>query len=163
MITCPKGSYLFHASDTVTHMYYLAEGEVDLVRSGRDGDRIILQRARSGRVIAEASAYSPFYHCDGIARASASCRAITVTDFRKRLAGNARLQEMWAKHLAETLQRERLLTEIRTRRTVAARLDAWMGTDGEMPAKGQWQELAGFLGVTREALYRELARRKAKD
>lgn len=163
MIICPKGNHLFHASDAVTHMHYLVEGEVDLVRSGRDGDRLILQRARAGRVIAEASAYSPVYHCDGIARTSACCTAIAVTDFRKRLTGSARLQDMWAQHLAETLQRERLLAEIRTRKTVSARLDAWMGTDGEMPAKGQWQELASFLGVTREALYRELARRKAKD
>jgi len=29
------------------------------------------------------------------------------------------------------------------------------------PEKGRWQEVASELGVTREALYRELARRRA--
>jgi hypothetical protein len=44
---------------------------------------------------------------------------------------------------------------------VAERLDAWLGAEGGLPDRGRWQELAEELGVTREALYRELARRRA--
>jgi hypothetical protein len=43
---------------------------------------------------------------------------------------------------------------------VAARLDAWL-TLKRLPPKGEWGALADDIGVTREALYRELARRRA--
>lgn len=49
---------------------------------------------------------------------------------------------------------------IRTLRIVAERLDAWFGEGHALPSKGEWQTLAFELGVSREALYRELARRR---
>ena len=42
---------------------------------------------------------------------------------------------------------------------VSARLDAWLSLR-PLPPKGEWAMLADDLGVTREALYRELARRR---
>ena len=69
-----------------------------------------------------------------------------------------KLAEAWAMNLANSMQAARFRAEIRTLRTVAERLDAWLGAGLEIPEKGQWQVLAAELGVTREALYRELAR-----
>jgi CRP-like cAMP-binding protein len=51
--------------------------------------------------------------------------------------------------------------EIRTLRTVAERLDAWLGEGNVLPDKGRHQDVAAELGVSREAFYRELARRRA--
>jgi CRP-like cAMP-binding protein len=64
-------------------------------------------------------------------------------------------------HLANAVQEARLRAEIRSLRTTAERLDAWLGEGRALPVKGQWQDLAGELGVTREALYRELAKRRS--
>jgi len=50
-------------------------------------------------------------------------------------------------------------SEIRALRTVSERLDAWLAGGRMLPPKGEWQDLAQILGVTREALYRELAQR----
>ncbi len=53
-------------------------------------------------------------------------------------------------------------SEILSMRTVVKRLDAWLLSHGDrLPAKGEWKNLALQIGVSPEALYRELARRKA--
>jgi len=57
----------------------------------------------------------------------------------------------------------RVRAEIRSLPTVAARLDVWLAEGNELPSKGHWQTVAAELSVTREALYRELARRRKPD
>ena len=43
---------------------------------------------------------------------------------------------------------------------VSARLDAWLAWHGELPPRGDWKQLADQIGVSPEALYREMARRR---
>lgn len=154
------GARLFHGGDPVQSMYLVAEGAVDLTRVTAAGAPVILQRARPGQVLAEASAYAANYHCDAQAIAPALVHSIPLVDFRARLTTDPALAERWAAHLAHAVQTARLRAEIRTLRTVAERLDAWLGEGGGLPAKGAWQDLAAELGVSREALYRELSRRR---
>ncbi len=154
------GEWLFHSGDPVRSMYFVAEGAVDLARVTGAGAPVILQRARPGQVLAEASAYSAAYHCDARAITAASMRVVPVARFRERLARDTLLAEAWAAHLANAVQAARLRAEIRSLRTVAERLDAWLGEGRALPCKGAWQDLAAEIGVSREALYRELARRR---
>ena len=76
------------------------------------------------------------------------------------LRSDSELTEAWAAHLARSVQRARMRAEIRSLKTVAERLDAWTAEHGDIPEKGQWHVLAAELSVSREALYRELARRR---
>jgi CRP-like cAMP-binding protein len=154
------GAQLFHGGDPVHNMYLVLEGAVDLTRVTSAGAPVILQRARPGQVLAEASAYSATYHCDAQAVTEALVHAVPVVDFRARLTADPDLAERWASYLAHAVQRARLRAEIRTLRTVAERLDAWLGEGHIMPAKGAWQDVAAEIGVSREALYRELSRRR---
>ena len=154
------GARLFLAGDTVAAMYRVVEGRVDLVRHSEAGGRTVLNRATVGQVVAEASAYVGAYHCDGVAAERSRVVSVPLTVFRKRLAGDPALSVAWAESLAHALQEARMLSELRTLNGVAARLDAWLAQGREVPPKGQWQGLAEVLGVTREALYRELARRR---
>jgi len=63
-------------------------------------------------------------------------------------------------HLALEVQRARANSELLSLKTVAARVDAWVTLNhGTLPPKGQWRQVASEIGVTPEALYRELARR----
>lgn len=155
------GAWLFHGGDRVRTMYLVADGAVDLTRVTGDGAAVILQRTRPGQVLAEASAYSARYHCGARAVTAATVHRIAVARFRKRLIDDPRLAEVWAAHLAQAVQAARLRAEIRTLRTVAERLDAWLEEAGALPARGAWQDLAAELGVSREALYRELSRRRS--
>ncbi|MDN3721980.1 Crp/Fnr family transcriptional regulator [Roseibium salinum] len=155
-----KDRAVFRSGDPVRSAYLVVAGQIDLVRHSGEGARMILHRSRSGQVVAEASVYERSYHCDGFAKETASLLAIPVTVFRDRLGANADLSERWAAHLAHSLQGARMQAEIRTLRTVSERLDAWLADARDLPPKGEWQDLAQLLGVTREALYRELARRR---
>jgi hypothetical protein len=76
---------------------------------------------------------------------------------------NPVLAAAWSAMLARSVQAARLRSEIRSMLRVAERLDAWLGEGNALPGKGRWQEVASELGVTREALYRELSRRRARN
>lgn len=155
------GESLFLTGDAVAFIYRVRAGRIALNRTTPQGAVLLLQTARSGDVLAEASAYSAHYHCDATALEPCTVEAVSKADFARALAANRDLAEAWENRLAHAVQEARMKSEIRTLRTVAERLDAWLSAHGGVfPPKGRWQELASELGVSREALYRELARRK---
>ncbi|MEM8812475.1 MAG: Crp/Fnr family transcriptional regulator [Pseudomonadota bacterium] len=157
-----KGETLFRSGDPVTRMYGVLSGRVDLARVTQNGGDLVFQVAESDAVIAEASAYSDVYHCDAVAIEPSKVRSVLLETFFARLERQPRLQGAWSRHLAQGLQSARFLAEIRTLHTVAARLDAWLAQGREIPVKGEWQNLASSLGVSREALYRELSKRRRR-
>ena len=64
--------------------------------------------------------------------------------------------------MANEIRSTRLRAEILSLKTVAERLDAWLTfNDDGLPAKGGRIALARELGVSPEALYREIARRNS--
>ena len=111
--------------------------------------------------MAEASLYSERYHCDGRAAQAVRLTAYAKSDIMLHLRKSPDFAEAWARHLARELQQARLHAEILSIRTVAKRLDAWMGWhDGTMQSHGDWKTIASEIGVSPEALYRELAKRR---
>jgi CRP-like cAMP-binding protein len=151
---------VFFAADPVTTLFAVVEGGVDLIRTQPDGRRVVLQRARDDQVLAEASLYSERYHCDAVVMRRTQCLAVDVETFRRAVAEDDALRRTWDAHLARELMRARQLTELLSRRTVRDRLDGWLQLhENVLPAKGTRTELADQLGVSNEALYREIARR----
>ncbi len=158
----PEGGLLFHRGDPVTSLFLVLEGTIELTRHQADGGMVVLQRASQNAVLAEASLFSERYHCDAFAASPSIVLAVPMADVRSRLARSPAFAEAWAEYLAHEVQAARLRSEILSLRTVAARLDAWLLSHGErLPAKGEWKSLAHQIGVSPEALYRELARRNA--
>jgi CRP-like cAMP-binding protein len=159
--TLEKDELLFRSGEPISFMYLVERGALQLVRHTLSGSRLVLSRVRPSQVLAEASAYSKTYHCDSIALGPSSVKRIPTAVFLQRLTANPDLQHIWAKTLAHELQAARMNAEVRTLRTVAEKLDVWLETNPSLPPKGERQMLAQILGVSREALYRELAKRKA--
>lgn len=155
-----EGEMLFGTGAPVGAMYMVVGGCIALMRHGPEGAAMVLHRALPGQVVAEASAWSDRYHCDAVATGSAEVAVLPRHAFRAALDGDATLAADWARQLAQAVQAARLRAEIRGLRGVSERLDAWLGAGGALPARGSWQDLAAELGVSREALYRELARRR---
>ena len=155
------GSTVFRAGAEITHVYFVRLGCAALVRTLASGDTLHLQRANPGDVVAEASVYTEHYHCDCIALEPTVLAMLPRQTFRQALRNNATLSEQWATYLARTVQSTRMRAEIRSLKTVADRLDVWMAEYGPLPEKGRWQDVAHELSVSREAFYRELARRKS--
>ena len=156
------GETLFRAGDKVVSMMLLRDGRADLVRHTGHGLRLILHRAEAGQILAEASAWSKVYHCDAVASAACVAAVLPRQFFRARLKADPDLAERWMQTLARSVQAARVRAEIRSLPKVADRLDAWLCDGHALPDKGRWQDVASELGVSREALYRELARRQIK-
>ncbi|MDE8347751.1 MAG: Crp/Fnr family transcriptional regulator [Acidocella sp.] len=153
------GQTLFGLGDAVREVHFVRRGVIHLLRYRSDGAALILQRASAGAMLAEASVYSDTYHCDACAPDGAVTFAVARSDLRGRLDANPQACQALAQHLAHEVQRARLQAEILSLKTVQARLDAWLVWNGALPPKGQWRRLAGEIGVSPEALYREIAQR----
>ena len=154
-------AYLFRRGDEVSVLHLLVAGEAHLVRHRADGRTLVLQRARPGMVLAEASIFSEHYHCDCVAVMPTRTLIVARSAVRTLLTVDSGFAEAWAFHLAHELQSTRLRAEILSLRTVAERLDAWIAWNGDgVPARGSWRTVASEIGTSPEALYRELAKRR---
>jgi len=153
---------LFQTGARVAEMYRIRSGRVVLRRHTASGSVLIVQTATAGMILAEASAYSDRYHCEAVAvAASTRVEALPKARFRAALGADLALAEAWAAMLARGVQAARFKAEVRSLPKVSGRLDAWLDAGNTLPEKGRLQEVAAELSVTREALYRELARRRS--
>lgn len=156
-----KGAYLFHQGDAVKSVFVVISGGVELTRFQTGGVPLVLQRAGPDTFLAEASVYSPAYHCDALATEPSVVCEMKRAAFLAMLADTPGISEIWATHLAREVQSARYRSEILTRRSVAERLDGWLAwKGGNLPPKGRWRSVADQIGVSPEALYRELAKRR---
>lgn len=155
-----SGEALFFAGDPVTHLALVVGGRVQLLRRTLEGASVILQSVAAEDVLDEASAYSERYHCGAEALLPSTLRLLLLGVFIQALRRDPPMAEAWSAHLVRAVQAARLRTEIRSLRKVSYRADALLGEGRALPGKGNWQDLASELGVTREVLYRELARRR---
>lgn len=155
-----NGAVLFRSATAVREMFVIDQGQIQLIRHTVHGAKLVLQRAGPGIIVAEASAYSQTYHCDAITVEDCTLRAVPKSAFLSALAADPDLATVWAANLARGVQAARIKSEIRALPKVAERLDARLGEGNTLPPKGHWQDIANELGITREALYRELSRRR---
>lgn len=152
------GNALFRTDDPVRSLFLIIAG---LVRALPNGLQLTLQRAGSGSIVAEASLFADRYHCDALAAEESAVRSVPITKAKAALESDPDLASALMRHLASEVQRMRTRAEILLLKSVAARLDAWMAFNGgKLPHKGRWHQAASEIGVTPEAFYRELARRR---
>jgi CRP/FNR family transcriptional regulator, dissimilatory nitrate respiration regulator len=157
------GQYLFHRGDPVVRVFVVQEGHIRLVRYLEDGAALVLQTADSDSMLAEASLFLPRYHCDAVAIAPTRLKAIEKTRTIAGLRTEIDVLVSFAAHLAKEVQQTRMRSEILRLKTVAQRFDAWLEWhDGELPEKGKWALIALEIGISPEALYREMARRRRR-
>lgn len=159
-----KGETLFHRGDPIHMLFLVAEGYVHLMRFQAHGNSAVLQRAGPMTVLAEASVFSDRYHCDAIATTTGRVLLVPMMTMRQLLEREPVFARGWMSHVSGELQKVRTRAEILALRSVGSRLDAWTAfNDGELPPKGQWKNLAEEIGVSPEALYRELAKRSGSS
>ena len=157
------GAFIFHRNDPVENLHVVRSGAIRLVRYQSDGQAAVLQRACSGDILAEASVFSSGYHCDGVATTAAVTHAYSVADIRRLLETDISFCRAWAAEVSRQLQAARKRAELVSLRTVGERLDAWLAWSvAGMPAKGGWKDVAEEIGVSPEALYREMSARRRR-
>jgi CRP-like cAMP-binding protein len=155
------GALVFERDDPVRQYYAVLTGEVHLLRRQEDGTGVILQRATEGAILGEASFSTDAYHCSAVAVDDSTLIAFNRETVRKLLVNDSAAALAFASHLAREVQNARRRAEIISLRKVADRVDAWLvWNNDKLPPKGSWHRMAGEIGVSPEALYRELARRR---
>lgn len=155
------GELVFERDDPVTSCFVIRAGEVHLLRRQMDGGRVVLQRAREGAVLAEASLNTPLYHCSAVTIRPTTLAVFSRRQIQELIARDPKISNALNRHLTAELRNTRMRMEILSLKKVGERLDAWLvWHDNILPDKGDWHRLAGEIGVSPEALYRELARRR---
>ena len=154
------GDYLFHQEEAVRSIFILTSGSINLCRKSRSGQELILSKSHATAFIAEASIYATYYHCDAVCSETATIVGVRKNHFQNLLRNHVRINELWSSFLARELQISRMRCQLLSQNTVRERLDIWLEWNEEiLPPKGQWKSLALEIGVSPEALYRELSRR----
>lgn len=157
----PAGALIFERDDPVQAYYAITSGEVHLLRRQSDGASVILQRAVKGAILAEASFNTNAYHCSAVAVQNSTLVVFDRKAVRALLAEDPLAAQAFAAHLAREVQNARRRAEIISLRKVSDRVDAWLvWNNGNLGPKGSWHRMAVEIGVSPEALYRELARRR---
>jgi CRP/FNR family transcriptional regulator, dissimilatory nitrate respiration regulator len=156
------GQALFHLGDPTAGIYEVLRGQLQMVRVSSSGREVVLHVAAAGDLFAEASLFSPTYHCDAIAKTAATVRlypkAKVLAEFRR----NPQAAEAFMALLAREIMSLRSRLEQRNIRSARERVEHFLalnaGADGRtVPLRGTLKDLAGELGLTHEALYRALA------
>jgi len=159
--TLTTGDTLFRLGDCIHAMFLVKHGLVHLTRSLAHGGGLTLQRAGPGQILAEASLYADRYHCNAVAADASFVRQVSCQHVEALFAAEPALARAWSAHLAREVQRGRWQAETLAMKTVAERLNAWLAVNGgDLPPRGTWRQVSTEIGVTPEALYRELATRR---
>ncbi len=160
------GQALFHAGSRSAGFYEVVGGTVRLVRTDRSGREAVLQTAHAGETLAEASLFSPTYHCDAIAATPATVRFFPKAAVLAALARDQKLARAFAAMLARHVMALRTRLERSNIHSARDRIRHFLtvnaGADGRtVVLPGTLKALAAELGLSHEALYRTLARMAA--
>jgi CRP-like cAMP-binding protein len=157
-----SGAALFHLGDKTRGFYEIVAGRVRLCRVDRAGNEVVLFVAGPGEFVAEASLFSPAYHCDAIASTAATVRLYPKPAVLLAFAKDAQAAQAFTAMLARQVMNLRTRIAQRNIRSARDRVRHFLalnaGGDGRtVTLAGTLKDLAAELGLTHEALYRTLA------
>jgi CRP/FNR family transcriptional regulator, dissimilatory nitrate respiration regulator len=161
-----RGEALFRSGQPTVGLYEIVSGTVRLIRVDDSGRETVLYSADAGGTLAEASLFSPTYHCDAIAATVASVRLYPKTAVLEALRRSPEAARVFMAALAHQVMDLRTQLERRNIRAARDRVRHFLalnvGADGvTVLLHGSLKDLATDLGLTHEALYRTLARMAA--
>ena len=156
------GEQLFKLGDKTLGLCEVVTGRVRLARVDRSGREIVLHVAGPGETLAEASLFSPQYHCDAIANTNAIVRIYPKRKILAAFGENPNAARAFTETLAQQVMNLRTRVEQRNIRSARERVRHFLmlnvGSDRRtVKLRGTLKDLAAEIGLTHEALYRTLA------
>jgi len=159
------GEALFRAGDAANALFHVEQGCIRLLRHGADGTPVTLHVAAAGEPFAEAALFSEVYHCDAVAEAPSIVLAFPKAAVLLLLKAHPALNLAFSAYLARQLQRLRGRFELvrikGARERVLAYLAQAGAVEGVVTLDRPLTVVASEIGLTREALYRTLAKLEA--
>lgn len=161
--TLAPGEHLFRQGDPATAIFVVEEGRLRLLRHLEDGTMVALHMARGRETFAEAALFADAYHCDAVAEVKSRVRTIRKCELLEALRRDPVLAVAFTRLLAGHVRELRGRLELRNVRSARERLLAWLrmnavGSPATVRLDRTWTEVAAELGLTREAVYRALAK-----
>jgi len=156
------GEALFRLGDKTTGLCEVIAGRVRLARVDRSGREVVLYVAEAGETLAEASLFSPQYHCDAIASTNATVRVYPKREMLAAFERNPKAARAFSAALARQVMDLRARIEQRNIRSARERVRHYLAVnasdDGRaVNLRGTLKDIAAELGLTHEAFYRTLA------
>lgn len=160
--TLASGQALFRQGARTSGIFRLSTGSIRMQRCTSGGTVVTMHTARPGELFAEASLFSPRYHCDAIAQTESRVLIYARAQVLRAFNENPSALITFSAGLAQRLQSLRQLMEIRQVRSADERvlqyLQSHCDVHGGWSAPGTLKQWAEELALTHEALYRTLAR-----
>lgn len=156
------GDPLFRLGDKTLGLCEVIAGRIRLTRVDRSGREVVLHVAGPGETLAEASLFSPQYHCDAIASTDAIVRIYPKRQVLTAFEENPKAARAFTETLAQQVMNLRTRVEQRNIRSARERVRHFLmlnvGSDRRtFKLRGTLKDLAAEIGLTHEALYRTLA------
>src|SRR5712692_4957883 len=157
-----RNEVLFRQGDKVTAIYFVEAGRLQLERRTFDGHRLVLGTTPAGEFFVEAALFAETFHCDAVAAEPSQVRvypkALVLSALRTDPANAMSFLALMAHRVIELRQRIEVMKVRSAKERVMLYLDLNAGSGGRtVNLRGPLQDVAGELGLTREALYRTLA------
>src|SRR5690242_14366727 len=155
-----RNEFLFKQGDKVEAIYFIEEGRLRLDRHTLDGRSLVFGASSAGEFFVEAALFAEIFHCDAVATEPSRVRIYPKVAVLQALNTTSSSALPFIKRMAhqviEARQRLELMKIRSAKERVLLYIDLHAGTDGVMTLKGELQDVAGELGLTREAFYRTL-------
>ena len=164
--TLKAGDFLFRLNMRTVGLFEVVKGKIKLVRLDPSGRELILYVASAGDIVAEASLFSPNYHCDAVATTDAVVRLYPKSVLLSEFASDAEAAQAFMGMLARQIMTLRTRLEQRNIHTARDRVRHYLAlnvrADGSVALSGTLKDLASELGLAHEALYRTLSEMAAE-
>ena len=157
-----RNETLFQQGDKVAAIYFVEAGRLRLERRTFDGRLLILGVTPADQFFVEAALFSDSFHCDAVATQPSRVRIYPKTALLTALSADPTSALSFLRLMAHQVFDLRQRLEVMKVRSAADRvmlyLDLHASADGHTVSfRGQLQDIASELGLTREAFYRTLA------
>jgi CRP-like cAMP-binding protein len=157
-----RNEVLFRQGGKVTAVYFVETGRLRLERRTFDGRLLVLGITPAGSFFVEAALFADIFHCDAVAtEPSQVCvypKVALLNALRTDPANAMSFLALMAHQVIELRQRIEVMKVRSAKERVMLYLDLNAESDGRtVNLRSQLQDVAGELGLTREALYRTLA------
>lgn len=158
-----RNEALFRQGEKVTAIYFVEVGRLRLERQTIDGRSLVVGTTSSGKFFVEAALFADIFHCDAVATEPSQVRvypkAAVLNALRADPAHAMSLLSLVAHQVIELRHHIEIMKVRSAKERVMLYLDLNTGPDGRtIDLRSQLQDIASELGLTREVLYRTLAR-----
>ncbi len=148
-----RGQKLFSQGGVTSGLFCIDSGVIELIRHTKEGVLVVNHRATAGTTFAEASLFSPQYHCDAIATTDTAVTEFDRSYLLDQFQLNPQFSMALAQRFAQQIQKSRRLREILAIKSANERT---LMAIHEGMLDSNLKSFAAEIGLTHEALYRAL-------